>query len=48
MRYCIYKLWKGFCCLLDSCKCSKPCTCDKGNDTCECPATKKEIQNKNN
>lgn len=45
---CIYKLWKGFCCLLGSCKCCKPCNCGRGNSTCQCPATTEKEQIKSN
>ena len=24
MKHCIFKLYAGFCCLLDSCKCDRP------------------------
>jgi hypothetical protein len=24
MKYCIYKLWIGICCLLKDCKCQRP------------------------
>ena len=43
---CIFKLYAGFCCLLNSCKC-KPCTCGKNNDYCKCTTTKEQIKRYN-